>query len=272
MKRRPRSQVWGSSRKAATMTVMEFFGCGFLAFGPPLAMFIITIAKDPIRIIILMSSAFFWLLSLLFSSLLWFAVVPLRTELAFGMVFSVLLQELFRFLLYKLLRLAESGLKKVTDNDQVVTNPHIMSYVCGLGFGMMSGAFSLVNVLADSVGPGTMGLRGHSPYFFLVSATLTLCFIMLHTFWGVILFDAVDRGSVLRTLFVVVSHLALSCLTLLNATSLYAVTLVAAVALTVITGYGALLVTGGTGRRLLTCLRPRPTQLQVPEPPLPDRQ
>ncbi|XP_043194638.1 gamma-secretase subunit Aph-1-like isoform X3 [Amphibalanus amphitrite] len=232
MKRRPRSQVWGSSRKAATMTVMEFFGCGFLAFGPPLAMFIITIAKDPIRIIILMS----------------------------------------RFLLYKLLRLAESGLKKVTDNDQVVTNPHIMSYVCGLGFGMMSGAFSLVNVLADSVGPGTMGLRGHSPYFFLVSATLTLCFIMLHTFWGVILFDAVDRGSVLRTLFVVVSHLALSCLTLLNATSLYAVTLVAAVALTVITGYGALLVTGGTGRRLLTCLRPRPTQLQVPEPPLPDRQ
>ena len=41
-------------------------------------------------------SAFFWLVSLLFSSLLWFAVVPLRSELSFGMVFSVLLQELFR--------------------------------------------------------------------------------------------------------------------------------------------------------------------------------
>ncbi|XP_037082672.1 gamma-secretase subunit Aph-1-like [Pollicipes pollicipes] len=254
------------------MTVMEFFGCGLLAFGPPLAMFIITIAKDPVRIIILMSSAFFWLLSLLFSSLIWFAVVPLRSDLAFGMVFSVLLQELFRFLLYKLLRLAENGLKKVTDNDQVVTNPHIMAYVCGLGFGMMSGAFSLVNVLADAVGPGTMGLRGHSSFFFLVSAVLTLCFILLHTFWGVISFSALDRRQYLQLAFVLVSHLALSSLTLLNASQLYAATVVPAVVLTLVTGYGALLITGGSGDRLLACLRPRPTQLQVPAPPPPDRE
>ena len=31
--------------------------------------------------------------------------------------------------------------------------------VVGLGFGMMSGVFSLVNVLADSVGPGTVGFN-----------------------------------------------------------------------------------------------------------------
>lgn len=49
-------------------------------------------------------SGFFWLLSLLLSSILWFAVVPLRDKLAFGLVFSVLFQELFRFLFYKLLR------------------------------------------------------------------------------------------------------------------------------------------------------------------------
>jgi hypothetical protein len=30
----------------------------------------------------------------------------------------------------------------------------------GLGFGLMSGAFSLMNVLADSLGPGTLGMRG----------------------------------------------------------------------------------------------------------------
>lgn len=37
------------------MALLEFFGCAFLAFGPPLAMFLLTIAKDPIRIIILIA-------------------------------------------------------------------------------------------------------------------------------------------------------------------------------------------------------------------------
>lgn len=49
-------------------------------------------------------SGFFWLLSLLVSSILWYAVVPLREQLVFGLVFSVLFQEAFRFLFYKLLR------------------------------------------------------------------------------------------------------------------------------------------------------------------------
>ena len=44
------------------------------------------------------------LCALLISSLLWFAVVPLRDVLAFGLVFSVLLQELFRLLIYILLQ------------------------------------------------------------------------------------------------------------------------------------------------------------------------
>jgi len=42
--------------------------------------------------------------------------------------------------------------------------------VVGLGFGMMSGAFSLVNVLADSLGPGTVGLNGEPSDFFMASA------------------------------------------------------------------------------------------------------
>lgn len=78
------------------MTAMGFFGCAFLAFGPPLAMFTFTIAHEPIRIIVLIASAFFWLISLLLSSVLWYIVVPLQGYLAFGLVFSVLFQESFR--------------------------------------------------------------------------------------------------------------------------------------------------------------------------------
>lgn len=46
--------------------------------------------------------------------------------------------------------------------------------VVGLGFGMMSGAFSLVNVLADSLGPGTLGFNGEPKDFFMASAGLCL--------------------------------------------------------------------------------------------------
>lgn len=80
----------------SNMTVMDFFGCALLAFGPPLAMFTFTIAIEPIRIIILTASAFFWLISLLLSSIVWYAIVPLRSYLSIGLIYSVVFQEIFR--------------------------------------------------------------------------------------------------------------------------------------------------------------------------------
>lgn len=74
------------------MTVPEFFGCAFLAFGPPFAMFSITIAHDPIRIIIMIAAAFVWLCALLLSSIVWFILFPLRHITAVGMVISILIQ------------------------------------------------------------------------------------------------------------------------------------------------------------------------------------
>nr|CAD7411205.1 unnamed protein product [Timema cristinae] len=241
------------------MTVMEFFGCTFLAFGPPLAMFTFTIAHDPIRIIILIASSFFWLLSLLLSSLLWFAVVPLQNELAFGLVFSVLFQELFRFLIYKLLRKAEYGLKKVAENTEMITdNKHILAYVAGLGFGIISGAFSLVNVLANAIGPATVGLQNGSQYFFFTSSATALCFILLHTFWGVIFFSGMDTKNYARLAIVVCGHMFVSCMTLFNKNELYAASLTPAFVVTLVTAIIAFRVAGGSFvsfREALKCRR-----------------
>ena len=38
-----------------------------------------------------------------------------------------------------------------------------------LGFGLMSGLFSMVNILADITGPGTVGLFGDNQYFVVLS-------------------------------------------------------------------------------------------------------
>ncbi|XP_049649790.1 uncharacterized protein LOC126035327 isoform X4 [Accipiter gentilis] len=107
------------------MTLAIFFGCTFIAFGPVFSLFLFTIARDPLRIIVLIAGAFFWLVSLLLSSLIWFITVkasdprdePLQKGLLiFGVMFSVLLQEAFRFLYYKLLRKAIEGLVALSED------------------------------------------------------------------------------------------------------------------------------------------------------------
>lgn len=258
------------------MTLFEFFGCTFITFGPPFALFVFTIARDPLRIIVLMASGFFWLTSLLLSSLLWFAVVPLRDHLAFGVVFSVLLQELFRFLFYKVLRRANAGLLTVSQQttEQHVTpkdisNRHIMAYVSGLGFGLIAGAFSIVNVLADISGPGTIGIDGDSKYFFITSACLSLCVILLHMTWGVIFFAALDKKQWIRVGLVVAAHMFFACLTLLNQRSssdnstVYLGSLIPSYLLLATCGVVAFLTAGGSFANLKTAIMCRRGRYEI---------
>ncbi|XP_075594914.1 gamma-secretase subunit Aph-1b-like isoform X2 [Balearica regulorum gibbericeps] len=163
------------------MTLAIFFGCTFIAFGPALGLFLFTIARDPLRIIILIAGAFFWLVSLLLSSLIWFIAIkasdpgdePLQKGLLiFGVMFSVLLQEAFRFLYYKFLRKAIEGLAALSEDGCSPISIQQMAYVAGVGFGLMSGAFSMINLLADALGPGTVGIHGDSQLYFLTSDIL----------------------------------------------------------------------------------------------------
>lgn len=234
------------------MTLMDFFGNAFLAFGPPLAMVVLTIAIEPIRIIILIASSFFWLSSLLVSSIVWFAIVPLRPYLSIGLVYSVIFQEIFRYFLYTVLRKVENSLEKVT-TAHVADSRHVFAYVCGLGFGLMSGAFALFNVLADSVGPGTMGLHHGNEFFFLISSSTTLSFILLHTFWGVIFFSALDNKNWGQIAWVICSHLFVSAMTLLNGIGYHAISLSSAYVVLLITMVIAFTVAGGKTQNLISC-------------------
>lgn len=245
------------------MTQLEFWGCGFIAFGLPLAMFVLTIAKDPLRIIVFVASAFFWLLSLLLSAAWWKAVVPLRDVLIFGLVFSVVFQELFRFLFYLLLKKAEQGLQKVWREESesagtmsLAANTSLMAYVSGFGFGVISAAFSLVNVLADMTGPGTVGIYGESPQFFVTSALLTLSFALLHTFWGIIYFDGCRNRRYYQPVIVVILHMGLSCLTIVNGGQqpLYAASIVPAYVVLAATCVWSYFLVGGSVHNLLSVL------------------
>ncbi|XP_042306225.1 gamma-secretase subunit Aph-1b-like [Sceloporus undulatus] len=128
--------------------------------------------------------------------------------------------------------------------------------VAGLGFGLMSGAFSMVNLLSDSLGPGTVGIHGDSQLYFLTSAFMTLVLILLHTFWGVVFFHGCETQRWWEVAVVVLSHLIVSGLTFWN--PLYVASLLPAYLLMAAMAVWAYVVSGGSKQNLrhfLLCLR-----------------
>ncbi|XP_051972261.1 gamma-secretase subunit Aph-1b-like isoform X1 [Xyrauchen texanus] len=239
------------------MTLAVFFGCAFIAFGPAFALFVFTIAKNPLRVLILIAGAFFWLLSLLFSSLVWFISVKAsnaengtlqRGLLIFGVFFSVLIQEVFRFGYYRLLRKANDGLATISDDDSSAISVRQMAYVAGLGFGIMSGAFSMINILSVSLGPGTVGIFGDSQYYFITTALMTLALTLLHTFWGVVFFEGCEKSRWWVIGVVVSLHLLVAGLSLLN--PLYEASLPPVYVITLLMGIWAFFSSGGSLQNL----------------------
>nr|XP_009687886.1 PREDICTED: gamma-secretase subunit APH-1A [Struthio camelus australis] len=205
--------------------------------------------------------AFFWLVSLLLASLIWFISVHLSDQedsklqyslLVFGAAVSVLLQEVFRFAYFKLLKKADEGLAMISEDGQSPISLKQMAYVSGLSFGIISGVFSVINILADSIGPGIVGIHGDSPYYFITSAFLTMAVVFLHTFWGVIFFDACEKRRYWCLGLVVASHLITSGLTFLN--PWYEASLVPIYIITVCMGVWAFFTAGGSFRNILKCL------------------
>ncbi|NXA78167.1 APH1A secretase, partial [Thryothorus ludovicianus] len=236
------------------MAAAACWGCAAIALGPAAALLLLTVAAEPLRLIVLVAGAFFWLLSLLAGSLLWFVSVQLsgRELLLPGAAGAVLLQELCRFACFKVLKKADEGLATLSENGQSPISLRQMAYVSGLSFGVTSGVFSIVNILVDSAGPGTVGIHGDSPYYFITSAFLTMALVLLHTFWGVIFFDACERRRAGSLGLVVGSHLLTSGLTFLN--PWYEASLGPIFILTLCTGLWAFSTAGGSFRNVLKCL------------------
>ncbi|NXK43045.1 APH1A secretase, partial [Piprites chloris] len=203
--------------------------------------------------------AFLWLLSLLAASLLWAVSLRLRGRedsallpLPGAAAAAVLLQELCRFACFKLLKRADEGLAALSEDGRSPMSPRQMAYVSGLSFGVTSGVFSVINVLAGSAGPGTVGIHGDSPYYFITSAFLTMALVLLHTFWGVIFFDACERCRAGGLGLVVGGHLLVSGLTFLN--PWYEASLGPILILTLCTGLWAFSTAGGSFHNILKCL------------------
>jgi len=99
------------------MTVLEFWGCSLIAFGPALAMFSLTVASDPIKVILLVTSSFFWLLSFLLVSICWAVINTFCDYIFIGAYLAVISQEAFRYLFHRVTKKAQVYLTRIIGSE-----------------------------------------------------------------------------------------------------------------------------------------------------------
>ncbi|KHJ91447.1 Aph-1 protein [Oesophagostomum dentatum] len=149
------------------MGVWLTLACYLITFSPSAALFCRFVAKDPLRIILFVLGAFFWLASLLLSSFIWLAISMVWDALPLAVGCSIILQDAARVFYFWLLKKAQRGLNKITKRGAASIAPgvsdlhnarHMLAMVCGLGMGVMAALLLTMNVFAEFAGPGTIGL------------------------------------------------------------------------------------------------------------------
>ncbi|KAH7952524.1 hypothetical protein HPB52_023859 [Rhipicephalus sanguineus] len=167
------------------------------------------------------------------------------------------LQECFRLLFFRVLRKAERVLNAValTAAEDVLRSRLAFAYTAGLAFGAMSALFSLLGQLADALGPGTAGIFGGTPRRLTVAAITAATFSVLHVFWALVSFHALDtrRWSVLA--FAPAAHMAASAATLLAPGGDYVIFLGALCAVLAVSAAMAFHAAGGSAGNIVVLFR-----------------
>jgi len=177
------------------------------------------IANSPRLVILTIGGSFFWLLSILLSSIWWYIIPPFQSLFYWIIPWSVFFQELFRFIFFKLYARAEKGFVRAQQTAHLTTHPDDLkaSLALGLGSGITQSSVTFLSVLWDATGPGSY----FSPScptisLFLVNAIMSFCFILLHCLWSVVALDGFRERNYKKMGAVVLSHLIASLLTLIN--------------------------------------------------------
>lgn len=204
--------------------IADLFGSIFIIFSVPFAIFWLVVSKSSKLVIITVAASFMWLLSAFLTSVVWIAIPPLKDDLWFTILVSIPLQEVMRYLWWKILHKAEKGLSTLSPDGKVTITHEKLALASGVGFGLMYGVIMSCNVLDIMSGPGMLPAPGCSDYnFFLITSIIVGCNVISHIFWGVIAANAWEQrqlgsGTIQKVdwqvLFVVAAHYGASFVTL----------------------------------------------------------
>lgn len=207
------------------MTVAAGTGYALIALGPALSVFVAAISTKPFLILALLSSTLFWLISLIVLSGVWRGFLPLKSTAWWPYVIliltSVAFQEACRLAFWKLYKKMEHMLDTFADRVSkprlYLTDKMQIALAGGLGHGVAHAVFFCLSLLTPAFGPATYYVdRCLHVSFFLVSAIISLGFVMIHTFSMVIAFNGYAEGKKTDQIFVPVVHMLAAVMTLIN--------------------------------------------------------
>ncbi|KAK1289876.1 Gamma-secretase subunit APH1-like [Acorus calamus] len=207
------------------MTVEAGVGYALITLGPALSLFASVIGKKPFLVLTVLSSTLLWLISLIVLSALWRGFLPLRMGAwwPYGLLIitSVGFQEGVRILFWKVYKrledLLDSFADRVSKPRLMVTDKMQIALAGGLGHGVAHAVFFCLSLLTPAFGPATFYVEkcSYMP-FFLVSAIISLSFLLIHTFSMVIAFNGYAEGRKMDQVFVPAVHFIAAAMTLIN--------------------------------------------------------
>ncbi|XP_042473654.1 gamma-secretase subunit APH1-like isoform X1 [Zingiber officinale] len=167
----------------------------------------------------------FWLISLIVLSGAWRVVLPLNSAAWWPYVIliftSVGFQEATRLMFWKLYKRLEVILDAFAEEKfrsrLSWTDKMQIALAGGLGHGVAHAVFFCVSLLTPSFGPATYFVDRCSRIpFFLVSAIISLVFVIIHTFSMIIAFNGYADGRKVDQVVVPVVHILAAVMTLMN--------------------------------------------------------
>lgn len=190
-----------------------FLGCILIAFGPLASLFFIVIAKRAQLVIISLSGAFVWLIAILVTATLWRIIPPLKSSIEATIPLSVIIQEAFRYCLYKIYVRTELAVQKVTTGThQLPLNDITSSLASGVGFALMHSLMMYGSVVASSTGSRGAAFTNsceHVPLIFS-AALSTLALTCMDVALMVIAFNGYRKRSLLLIGLVGMIHMGVA--------------------------------------------------------------
>ncbi|KAI8986474.1 gamma-secretase subunit Aph-1 [Pilobolus umbonatus] len=203
------------------MSFSTFFGCFFIAYGPILATFILILAPNAQYVLLMVASAFFCLIALLLSSVIWYFAEGIQNKHYITIAYSIFIQEVCRLCFYLLLNKAERGLNAVARNPKSPFNRSAFAFVSGCGYALLSSLVGFISLLIESIGPGVLMCPScPKATIYFISAITTSLFSLMHMTWMVIASEGFHKinswEGVLKVSWVILSHYGASFATTLN--------------------------------------------------------
>lgn len=205
------------------MALAAGIGYALLALGPAFALFVSVIATKPLLVLLVLTSALIWLVSLILLSAVWRAFLPVGSSwLLFLLLFTcVSFQEVIRPVFWfshkKLEGLLNTLAHRMSKPELKYSEKMQIALAGGLGHGIAHAVFFCLSLLTPSFGKATFYVDSCSQMpLFLVAALLSLSFLLIHTFSMIVAFNGYDDNKKSSMLFAPAIHFTTSFLSLIN--------------------------------------------------------